>query len=163
MEINKRFNKRFQVSSHYVHIADGDKRYEIEKNLEDNTYKISSFNSCLGDNSHFLSIKSINYSLSNNLYFNDFKIHFNFSSLFIFSVKILFYMNENKVFDMSFFLTENQLLMQSPEELNNALIIKFIHALNTLEEFKEKTMLDEKINEVFKHIENEKIDKGNYS
>lgn len=147
--------------SHYINIVDGDKLYEIEKNLEDNNYKISSFNSCLGNNSHFLSIKSINYSLSNNLYFNDFKIYFNFSSSFTFSVKIFFYMNENKVFDMSFFLSENQLLMQSHEELNNALIIKLIHALNALEEFKEKAMLDEKIDEVFKHIENEKekIDK----
>lgn len=146
--MKKRLNDEFKVCSHYVEIFDvkEHKRYEIERKLQ----KTNNFDFDY-KSEYQLSIDQMGLKLPahapficNQLYFDSVKALF-ISDEYI-SIDLEFYLADNIIFNMHYFLIESPHFSSIHDELNKTLIVRLSRALTALDAIKEQNQsIDEMI------------------
>ena len=152
--IKENLNDEFKTVSHYIEIFDTKelKRYEIERKLKkDNNldfYHKSEYKLCIDQLDMALPPKAP--FVCNELYFDSVKATL-ISDEYI-SIILNFYLADNKIFDMHYFLIESPHFYDIHDEINKTLIARFYRALMALNAIKEQNQtIDEMIKKAIQY------------
>lgn len=143
MKIKKYLNDEFKTVSHYIEIFDTKelKRYEIERKLKKDN-NLGEYKLCIDQLDMALPPKTP--FVCNQLYFDSVKATL-ISDEYI-SITLNFYLADNKIFDMHYFLIESPHFYDIHDEINKTLIARFYRALMALNAIKEQNQtIDEMI------------------
>lgn len=159
MKIKKYLNDEFKTVSHYIEIFDTErvKRYEIERKLKkDNNsdfYYKSEYQLCIDQVGFKLRPQSrSDYApfFCNQLYFDSVKAKFSGGESI--SIDLEFYLADNIIFNMHYFLIESPHFYDIHDEINKTLIARFYRALMALNAIKEQNQtIDEMIKKAIQY------------